>query len=349
MIPGDIEIAGGQVTKVGIPATSSKIAVPGFIDLHTHGYSGTDFAAATPDQLREAARAITRTGVTAFQPTLISASLNALGASISRFSETRSDHATILGVHLEGPFISPEQSGAHPVEHLIAPDQAYLDELMGAGPVTQVTIAPELPGSIAAISDLAARGVRVSIGHTNADTQTSRSAFNAGAGCVTHVFNAIRPLHHRRPGPVGVALADQSIFLEAVFDGHHLAGETEQFLISGFHHRLIAVTDANAGADAPDGSYRLGELEIDVRDNRSATAKGTLAGSTLTMDRAFRRLIDLGLDPVQAVQLTSRNPARFIGRPELGTLRPGTRADLVILDQSFEVAGTFIGGTPCDR
>jgi N-acetylglucosamine-6-phosphate deacetylase len=349
-VVGDVEIADGRIAAVGLsPAGGSGLAVPGFVDLQVNGFAGVDFLSAAPEDYAAAGEGLAATGVTACQPTLITAPPEALARALGAAAGASANGAAacpvrLLGVHLEGPFLSPAWPGAHPAEHLRAPGQALMDELLAAGPVAALTLAPELPGALELIEALSARGVNVRIGHTDADAATATAAFDRGASAITHIHNAHRPFSPRDPGPAGAALARDDVTVTAIVDGIHLADETVQIVRRAAGSRLCLVSDAIAAAGLGDGHYRLGEVEIDVRDGRSTRADGTLAGSVGTLDAAVRRLVAAGATLAEAIHAASRAPAILAGRPELGTLAPGSAADVAVLDADLRVVRTLVDG-----
>jgi N-acetylglucosamine-6-phosphate deacetylase len=245
----------------------------------------------------------------------------------------------LVGIHLEGPWLSSAYCGAHDSAQLRHPDPAEVDELVGNDAVRMVTLAPELEGGIEAVRRIVGLGAVAAIGHTDADRATAAAAIAAGASHATHLFNAMRPLHHRDPGAVLALLEDDAVTVELIRDGVHVDPDLCTWLDSTLApHRLVAVTDAMAAAGSVDGRYSLGAVEIDVRRGVARVAgSATIAGSTATADRLFRSIA--GADPtdaslLRAVAQTSTNPARVLGRGDLGTLTPGTRADLVALDSA---------------
>jgi N-acetylglucosamine-6-phosphate deacetylase len=343
-VAGDVEIAESRIAAIGVaPAGAVGLAVPGLVDLQVNGFGGVDFLSAAPADYASAGEALAATGVTAFQPTLITAPVEALRAALGVAAEATCP-LRALGVHLEGPFLSPAWPGAHPAEHLRDPDPALMDDLLAAGPVAAVTLAPELPGALDLIEALGARGVNVRIGHTDADAATAHAAFDRGAAAITHVHNAHRRFAARDPGPAGAALARDDVAITAIVDGVHLADETVEVVRRAAGDRLCLVSDAIAAAGMGDGSYRLGEVEIEVSGARATRADGTLAGSVGTMDAAVRRLVGGGATLAEAIQAASRRPALLAGHPELGTLAPGAPADVAVLDEELRVTRTLVGG-----
>jgi N-acetylglucosamine-6-phosphate deacetylase len=340
LVRGDVEIVDGAITAVGLAGAGRGIATPGFVDLQANGFAGVDFASADIAAYGRAADAMLETGVTSFQPTLITAHEAELVAALREVP----DDPRIVGVHLEGPFLSPARLGAHPAEARRDPDPALLERLLDAGPVSYMTLAPELAGALELIDRLHERGIVASCGHSNATAEEAHAAFDRGARTVTHLFNAMRPLGHRDPGIAGAALARDDVVVQAIVDGVHLAPETVQLVCRAAAGRLALVTDAIAAAGIGDGRYRLGGVEVTVRDGVARRDDGVLAGSVLTMIEAVRNLHALGAPLVQAVDAASRVPARILGRADLGTLRPGGRADVVVLDDRLEVSRVLLSG-----
>ncbi len=341
-VPGDVAIDDDRIGAVGIhPPGGAGLAVPGFVDLQVNGLAGVDFGGA--GDLAAAGRAITATGVTAFQPTLITSTEADYLAALARLGGYAGP-GRMLGVHLEGPFLSPARCGAHDPGLIHPPDAGLADRLLAAGPVRHVTVAPELPGALDLIRHLAGRGVTVALGHSDADADAARAGFAAGAAAVTHLFNAMRPLHHRDPGLAGAALGDDRVVVTVIVDGVHLADDTVRLVAAAAPGRLALITDAIAAAGMPDGAYPLGNRTVHVAAGRAALADGTLAGSVVTMDRSLRRLAGLGMPLEAAVAAATTTPAALAGRPELGTLRPGTPADVAVLDEGLAPARTLVGG-----
>jgi N-acetylglucosamine-6-phosphate deacetylase len=344
LVPGDVEVADGVVVSHGLSGPNgSGIAVPGFVDLQVNGFAGVDLMTADADGYRRAGEALLETGVTSYLPTFISAPeedlLAALG-SVPR--EPGGPH--ILGVHLEGPFLSKKRLGIHPPKARRDPDPALLERLLGAGPVRLMTLAPELPGAIELIDRLLFLGVAVSCGHTDATAEQAAEAFDRGARSVTHLFNAMRPFRHRDPGLAGAALARDDVIVQIILDGVHLADETAQVVWHSAAGRVALVTDAVAAAGMGDGVYFLGGAEIEVRDGAARGPGDVLAGSTVTMIEAVRNLHELGASLPEAVAAATEVPARVLGMSSLGRLDPGLPADLVVLDDNLEIERVCIGG-----
>jgi len=250
----------------------------------------------------------------------------------------------VLGLHLEGPFISPRWPGAHNPEHVIAPDLKIADRLLAAGPVTYMTVAPEEVGGLELIAHLVARGVVVACGHCDADAGVAKLAFDAGARAMTHIYNAQRRWKPRDPGIAGVALTRPDVVVQAIVDHVHLAPETAYATFLATRGRFCLVTDAMAAAGLDDGTYALGDRTVRVEGDQARLEDGTLAGSVLKMDAAVRNLVALGAYIEEAVEAAAGVPARLIGRNDLGSLTPGGIADVVVLDDSLRVRRTLVGG-----
>ncbi|HZR94476.1 MAG TPA: N-acetylglucosamine-6-phosphate deacetylase [Gaiellaceae bacterium] len=344
LVPGDVEVEDGVVVDVGLPTTARGcVAVPGFVDLQVNGYAGVDFLAAAASDYPRAGEALLAAGVTAYQPTFITAPepalLDALRAMPSNGASPR-----ILGAHLEGPFLSPERLGTHPREHRRDPDLALLERLFDAAPVTEVTLAPELSGSEPLVRFALERGAVVSAGHTNATAEEAHAAFDLGVSTVTHVFNAMRPFRSRDPGVVGAALTRRDVFVQMIVDGHHLADETVRLVWAAAGGRLALVTDATAGAAVDPGSYQLGDVEIEINGGVPVREDGVLAGTVLTMIEAVRNLHALGIPLEDAVGAATVVPARIIGRSDVGVLEPGGPADVVVLDDRLDIVRVLCRG-----
>ena len=349
LIDGDVEIEDGTITRLGVsPAGSEGIAVPGFVDLHINGIAGIDFLTAEPDDYRRAGEALAGTGVVAYQPTFVSSEQGAyddpLRAAAAASEEQAGALPLVLGVHLEGPFLSPEWPGAHVPEHMRLPDLGLAERLLDAGPVTTMTLAPELPGALDLIDWLVARGVVVSCGHSDADAEQAHAAFDRGARAMTHVHNAHRRWRPRDPGVGGAALVRPEVTVQAIVDGVHLAPESAFGAFLAARERFCLVTDAIEAAMLDPGEYELGGRPVRLRDGAVRLPDGTLAGSVLTMDEAVRNLAASGADWTDAVHAASTAPARLIGRDDLGRLAPGMPAHLTVLGDGLRVLRTLVRG-----
>lgn len=346
LVPGDVQVDDGRVVDVGLEASGPGLAAPGFIDLQVNGFGGVDFLSAEPEDYEPAGAALLATGVTAYQPTLITAPVASLMSGLAVLKEVFAAGIRgprIIGAHLEGPFLAPARAGTHPPEHLLSPDLDVLEELLGSGPVSYVTLAPELPGALQLIEALVSRGVTVSAGHSDADAETANAAFDAGVRAVTHLFNAMRPFRHREPGLAGVALARSDVVVQVIVDGVHLAPEAALLAWRAASGRLALVTDAIAGARCRDGIYRLGSVEVSVLGAEARRTDGTLVGSVLSMDEAVRNLVELGVPVEEAVNAATSIPGGLVGKG-VGALQVGGRADVVVLDDNLEVDRVLLGG-----
>jgi N-acetylglucosamine-6-phosphate deacetylase len=353
LVRGDVEIHEGRIAAVGLPAGRSGLAIPGLVDLQVNGFRGIDALQATSDEILALGVELARTGVLWYQPTLITAPPELTRLALTSIGESVGDRhpqgsgATVLGAHLEGPFLSERRAGAHPVEHLRLPDLDLLASFLLAGcAVTTVTLAPELPRADELIDELVGRNVTVSLGHTDATAPVAHAAFDQGAQTVTHLFNAMRPFSHRDPGVVGAALARADVIVQLIADGVHLAPETILATWRAARGRVALVSDLIAAGGLGDGVFRLGTVEVTVESGVSRLADGTLAGAVRPLAGGLRMLVELGVPIVEAVDAVTRTPARVIGRDDIAVLRPGAPANLVVLDDDFAVASVLLGGRP---
>jgi N-acetylglucosamine-6-phosphate deacetylase len=348
LVDGDVRIEDGAVEGVGLrPARSGGVAVPGFVDVHINGVGGVDFLTTDVAGLRRAARALASTGVVAFQPTLVSSRADAYREPLEVAAEMVAQDSRlprVTGVHLEGPFLSPHWPGAHDPAHLRPPDPALAARLCALGPVTMMTVAPELPGGLELVERLVATGVVVSCGHSDADAAQAHAAFDAGARAVTHIHNAHRRWRPRDPALGGVAVARPDVTVQAIVDGVHLAPEAAYGVFLAARRRFCLVTDAIEATLLEPGRYELAGRTVHVRDGAVRLPDGTLAGSVLTMDEAVRNLVSSGAAMADAVRAATEAPARLIGRADLGVLRDGGPAHLTVLDDELRVARTLVSG-----
>ena len=344
LVRGDVEVDDGLVVRYGIGRSNGRgTAVPGFVDLQVNGFAGIDFLQADADGFRRAGEALLETGVTSYLPTLVTAPERALLAALAEIPRD-SAAPRVLGVHVEGPFLAPGRLGIHPADARRDPDPALLERLLSAAPIRLLTLAPELPGADELIDILVSREVAVSLGHTDATAEQAHAAFDRGARSVTHLFNAMRPFSHRDPGVVGAALARADVTVQIILDGFHLAAETTAFVWRAAAGRAALVTDAVAGAGLGDGTYTLGEVELEVAAGAARGPNGELAGSVLTMIEAVRNLVGLGAPLSEAVHAATTVPAALLGEKTVGRLDAGMPADLVVLDDNLEIEKVFVGG-----
>src|SRR5512132_531563 len=344
LVPGDVEVADGRIAAVGLSsANGSGIASPGFVDLQVNGFAGVDFFSAEAEGYRRAGRALLECGVTAYQPTFITSPEEELVGALAEVP-VNGAAPRVLGAHLEGPFISPERLGTHPAEARRDPDRALLERLLAAGPVSHVTLATELPGAHQLVDLLCERGVTVSCGHSDATAAEARLAFARGVKTVTHIFNAMRPFAAREPGLAGAALVASDVVVQVILDGVHLADDTARLVWQAAGGRVAIVTDAIAAAHAGDGAYTIAGVDFEVEDGVARNADRVLAGSTVCMIDAVRNLVALGASLEAALTAATELPARIAGRPELGTIEPGSAADVVVLDDSLEIRRVLVRG-----
>ncbi len=323
---------------------------PGFIDLHCHGGGGHPLDDGAGELL--AALATHRAhGTTRSLVSHVANPLASLRESLGLVADLASSDPLILGSHLEGPFLAVERRGAHDAAYLREPGPEMVEELLGAarGTMRVATLAPELPNALETIGVLTEAGVVVGVGHTAADFEQAARAFEVGARLLTHAFNAMNGIHHRAPGPVMAAIDNPEVTLELILDGLHVHPLVAKLLFTAAPRRVSLVTDAMAAAGATDGDYRLGGLNVTVREGLAVlSGTSTIAGSTLTQDHALRNAIHLvGLEPARAVEALTLTPARVLGEDHrLGRLHAGYAADAVILDHEWNVRRVFAAGLP---
>ena len=357
--PGWVEVRGGLIVACGAgdpprPADVSLpagVLAPGFIDAHNHGGGGVSFNDADTAAVT---RRITQThrdyGTTTMIASLVTAPIDEMERLVRSLAELVHD-GLLAGIHLEGPWLSPEHRGAHAAHLLLLPDQASVERLMGAGggAVRMVTIAPELEGGLAAVARIVEYGAVAAVGHTDADYDLTQAAIAAGATAGTHVFNAMRPLHHRAPGAALALLDDPTVFAELVADGVHLHPAVVR-LITDSPARPVFVTDAMAAAGAADGDYKLGALDVRVVDGQARLMDGTIAGSVLTLSNAVQyAVLTAGVPLPLAIRAATQNPADLLTITDRGRIQPGLRADLVLLDADLHVHATLLEGTWVSR
>ncbi|MFE9768808.1 N-acetylglucosamine-6-phosphate deacetylase [Streptomyces sp. NPDC005808] len=323
--------------------------VPGFVDLHNHGGGGASFTSGTVEDVLKGIHTHRLHGTTTTVASTVTGDMDGLAQRAGLLSEL-AEQGDLAGIHFEGPFISPCRKGAHSEELLRDPDPAEVRKLIDAarGQAQMVTLATELPGGIDSVRLLAEHGVIAAIGHTDATYEQTVEAIEAGATVATHLFNAMPALGHRTPGPIAALLEDDRITVELINDGTHLHPASLEL---AFHHagpgRVAFITDAMDAAGFGDGRYMLGPLEVEVAEGVARLVEGgSIAGSTLTLDRAFKRAITIDRLPVEdVVAALSANPARLLGMyDKVGSLEPGKDADLVILDSAFELKGVMRRG-----
>ncbi len=366
---GVVVLQGSKISAVGprgqtvLPrgvreiAMPGKTIVPGFVDVHIHGAGGRDVMEGNAESLEIIAGTVARHGTTSFVATTVTASqvetCESVGG-IARFILNSSQFAArelsaeILGIHFEGPFISRARRGVHPEEWILPPSTAILAQLLkeARGTAQILTLAPELPGALDLIDAARQAGLVVSIGHTDANYEQALAAINAGATHAAHVFNAMRPFSHRGTGVIGAVLTSPKVSAELIADKIHVDEAAMRMLVAlKTPERVILVSDGTSATGMPDGKYQLGKLQVKVSGGVCRNAEGKLAGSTLTLDRALRNIVALGVPLASALRMVTANPARQIGLgSRKGILAPGADADLVFLDDKLEVTGVMTRG-----
>jgi N-acetylglucosamine-6-phosphate deacetylase len=342
----------------GEPERIRGWVVPGFIDIHVHGGGGFDYATEDPEVAISGRAFHASHGTTTSLASLVTAPIDLLCRQIMMLAGLVND-GHFAGIHLEGPFLSAAQCGAHDPSQLRSPDPASVERIItaGRGALSMITIAPELPGAISAIRQFIDAGVHVAIGHTDADHHTVATALDAGASVATHVFNAMRRMHHREPGPIPLLLTDRRVGVELIVDGLHLHSEIVRMVAAAAgQQRTILITDAMTAAGMADGEFRIGGLPVRVRDGTARLIDadgrpGSLAGSTLTMSGAFHRMTSIIGEIHTVALMTSTNAARHLGLREVGRVEAGCQADLCVVDdqgvlQRVMQAGRWLTESP---
>ncbi len=358
--PGWIELSQDTIEAVGSGVPPSPAAhrlgaatvVPGFVDTHVHGGGGANFSVALPSETATAVALHRRHGTTTLVASLVTAGPAELLRQVAELAEDV--HTGLLaGIHLEGPWISTKRCGAHEPALMRDPDPDELDRVLalGGGTIRMVTLAPERDGALAAVRRIAEAGAVAAVGHTEATYEQTLGAIAAGATVGTHLFNAMRPIHHREPGPIIALLEDPRVTVELIADGVHVDPSLYRHVTrSAGPDRVTLITDAMSATGMADGAYHLGPLAVDVVDGVARVAgTQTIAGSTATMDRVFRFAVAHSGLPrdealMSAVRQASINPARALGLPVAGLIR-GAKADLVVLDADLAVTGVLCGGS----
>ncbi len=357
---GMIEAIGPR-NSISLPAganevnASGKIAAPGFLDVHIHGAGGHDVMEGTPDALQTVSKTIAAHGTTSFVATTVTASpenickaSEGISRYIARQHETGDTRAEILGIHFEGPFISPARRGVHPVEWLKLPSTELLAKFIDAacGHARILTIAPELLGALPCIDAARRSGIVVGIGHTDATCEQAFAAFDHGARHAIHMYNAMRPFSHRDPGVIGAVLTTPGVTAELIADGVHVEETAMRLLLQAKGAGgVILISDGISATGMLDGTYRLGSFEVTVSGGVCRNAEGKLAGSTLTLDRALRNIVALGASFADALRMLTLNPATLLGiESKKGSLRAGADADIILLDDALNVTQVWTRG-----
>ncbi|MDQ7906624.1 N-acetylglucosamine-6-phosphate deacetylase [Phytohabitans sp. ZYX-F-186] len=350
VVDGYVEVAGDTIVTVGTGTPASgRWVVPGFVDMHTHGGGGHTFTTGDAADAREAAAFHLRHGTTTLLASLVSSPYELMRDATAAFAPLVAE-GVLAGIHYEGPYLSQLRCGAQNPAYLRDPSVEELEALveLGGGAVRMVTIAPERPGALEAVKLLVSHGVVAALGHTDATYEQTLAGIEAGATVGTHVFNGMRPPHHREPGPVFALLGADSVVCELIPDGIHLHDGTLAFAaqVTG-PDRAALITDAMAAAGMPDGEYELGGQAVVVADRAARLARdGAIAGSTLTMDAGLRQAVHAGVAMVDAVRMAATTPARAIGLAgEVGALAPGLHANLVVLTEDLRVESVMRAGS----
>ncbi|MBO0601361.1 N-acetylglucosamine-6-phosphate deacetylase [Sporosarcina sp. E16_3] len=360
-ISGDIYIENGEIIEVAtainkvadirIDATGKDwIVVPGFIDVHIHGSSGFDVMDATPEALNGLASALPREGTTSFLATTMTQSDEAIAGALHNASSFNADErqAEMVGVHLEGPFISSIRAGAQPIEHIKTPSFDIFEQWqeLSGNRIKIVTIAPEVENGLVFIEELTASGVIASLGHTDATSDVVRSAVEVGATHVTHLYNQMSPFHHREPGVVGAAFLEDSMTVEIIVDCIHSHPKSVELAYrQKGPNRIILITDAMRAKGLPPGTYDLGGQDVEVTNKDARLPDGTLAGSILTMENAAKNMKSItNCTLAELVAMTSTNAADQLGLSNKGRIEPGKDADLTIIDGDWNVQMTICRG-----
>jgi N-acetylglucosamine-6-phosphate deacetylase len=365
LVEDGVIVAMGRREEVPIPAKASRYdaatltVAPGFIDVHIHGAGGHDVMEGTPEALDAVARTVARHGTTSLVATTVTAGAeetcravagiaNWMKSQAAALRDGDKPRAEILGIHFEGPFISPQRRGVHPPEWIVPPSvnllRTFAAAAEGAGRI--LTLAPELPEAMELIVAAREAGLVVSMGHTDASYAEAISAIQCGARHAAHVFNAMRPFEHRETGVIGAVLTSPDVTAELIADGVHVQAAAMRLLLSAKGSRnVILVSDGTAATGMPDGTYRLGTFDVTVLGGVCRNAERKLAGSTLTLDRALRNMVALDVKLADALAMLTANPARLLGlEGRKGTLVAGADADLVLLDAGLAVAGVMTRG-----
>ena len=357
---GTIEAVGPR-QALRLPAGAEEIrepeaiAIPGFVDVHIHGAGGSDVMEGTRQAIGTVARTIAEHGTTSFLATTVTASAEDTSRSIEGIShyiehqhEEDAVRSEVLGIHFEGPFLSPTRRGVHPQEWLQLPSVELLARFLkvARGTARLLTIAPELPGAPSCIEAAHTAGLVVAMGHTDANYEQTRAAIARGVRHAVHVYNAMRPFTHRDPGVIGAVLTSPEVTAELIADGVHVEDAAMRLLLQAKGaERVILVSDGTAATGMPDGKYKLGPLEVTVSGGICRNAEGKLAGSTLTLDRALRNIVALGFSLPEAVRMLTQNTALLLGLEfKKGALRPGADADIVLLDSSLQIRRVWTRG-----
>jgi N-acetylglucosamine-6-phosphate deacetylase len=357
---GVIELVGPR-QGMSVPPDTEEIsattltAVPGFLDIHIHGAGGHDVMEGSEEALAAVTRTVASHGTTSILATTVTASLDDTYRSIEGISRyiaqqhtTDEPRAEVLGIHFEGPFLSPERRGVHPAEFLLLPSAEVLEKLLqtSAGNARILTLAPELLGATPCIEAARSAGLVVAMGHTDATYEQARAAIARGVHHAVHVYNAMRPFSHRDSGVLGAILTSPVVSAEMIADGVHVEEAAMRLLLQAKGPGcVILVSDGISATGMPDGTYTLGKFQVEVAGGVVRNSEGKLAGSTLTLDRALRNIVGLGISMPAALGMLATNPASLLGIEfKKGALRFGADADIVLLDEALQVSNVWVRG-----
>ena len=338
-----------ELDNIPIEIFKDCYIMPGFVDIHTHGAVGVDVMDGDPQGIVKMAEFLAAHGVTSFLPTTTTLDIETTRKAIlavKKAKEIDKTGAKILGIHLEGPFINPKYKGAQNEQFIVEPTKEVLNKLTEEDIVKLITIAPELSGAEETIKILRDKGINVSMGHSDATYDDTMKGVISGATQVTHLFNGMRPFHHREPGIIGAALATDAIRCQIIADGIHLHFGTIRMVYKAKGYRnIILISDSMSATGLSDGNYELGGLKVSVKSGAPRLPNGSLAGSTLTLDVAVRNMVNKAFIPLPFVsKMASKVPAESIGEFDIGEFSYGKKADITILDKSFKVIRTYIDG-----
>jgi N-acetylglucosamine-6-phosphate deacetylase len=338
-------------------SATTLTAVPGFLDIHIHGAGGHDVMEGSEEALAAVTRTVASHGTTSILATTVTASLDDTYRSVEGITRyikqqhtTDEPRAEVLGLHFEGPFLSPERRGVHPAEFLLLPSAEVLEKLLqaSAGNARILTLAPELLGAAPCIEAARSAGLVVAMGHTDATYEQARAAIARGVHHAVHVYNAMRPFSHRDSGVLGAVLTSPEVTAEMIADGVHVEEAAMRLLLQAKGPGcVILVSDGISATGMPDGAYILGKFQVQVAGGVVRNSEGKLAGSTLTLDRALRNIVGLGIPMPAALGMLTTNPARLLGIEfKKGALRFGADADIVLLDEALQVSNVWVRGVP---
>lgn len=353
----DVEFQGDTITRVGdglqgeeMTDLEGKLLLPGFIDVHTHGREGLDFSTASPEEIGHLRRSYAENGVTSILATTMSMPAEATKRIMSsnRIAiEANNSGSRILGINMEGPYLGVDRKGCHDVNNLEAPDFEEFEELdaLSGENIRMVDLDPKLPNAIEFIKRYG-RDKTISLAHTSATYELACEAVKAGATHVTHLFNAMNSLHHREPGIVGM-VSDYPVYAELICDGIHIHPAVIRMMFRLMSDRLVLISDSMSAAGLGDGEYELGGLKVFVQNRKAALADGTIAGSTLNVFEAVKNVISFGVEKEQAILSATLIPAKSIREEKVGEIKPGRKADILIVSPDFTLEQVYVGGNRC--